>query len=142
MTNLAYKQSISEIEEVLYNWVSWLRTRKYYGCALPMNMLAQMQMDRRVLEPHDHKNDAMSASWNLVMSSAHNLEPENLLPFLYVYLREYRPAPVKAVAYELGIDRDTVYQRAHTVAPRYLYQAKKLHEINRKMQKEVAGYVD
>jgi heme/copper-type cytochrome/quinol oxidase subunit 1 len=140
--NLAYKEAHSELEEVIHNWVSWLRTRKYYGCALPMNILAQMQMDRRVLEPHDHKNDAMSASWNLVMSSSHALEPENFLPFMYVYLREYRPRPVKAMAYDLGIDRTTLYQRAHNAGPRYLYQAKKLLELNSKMQKEVAGYVD
>jgi hypothetical protein len=140
--NLAYKEAHSELEEVIHNWVSWLRTRKYYSAPIPENILAQMQMDRRSREPHDHKNDAMSASWNLVMSSAHTLEPENFLPFMYVYLREYRPAPVKAVAFELGIDRDTVYQRAHSVAPKYLYQAKKLHEINAKMRREVAGYVD
>jgi hypothetical protein len=140
--NLAHKQIYSELEEVIHNWISWLRTRKYYGAPVPQNILAQMQLDRRFREPHDHANDPMSASWNLVMSSSHALEPENFLPFLYVYLKEHRPAPVKALAYELGIDTDTVYQRAHNAAPRYLSQAKKLLELNSKLQKEVAGYVD
>jgi hypothetical protein len=132
----AHKVIYSELEEVLHNWVSWMRTRKYYAAPVPHNMLAGMMMDRAYREPHDHKNDAMSSAWNMVMSSSKELEPESYYPFLYVYLKEHRPAPVKALAYELGIDADTVYQRAHNAAPRYLRQAKHLHALNAKMVKD------
>lgn len=75
------------------------------------------------------------------MQRAYDVEPEYVRPFLYVYLKQYRPDPIKALAFELGIDGDTVYQRAHSVATKYYNQAQDLHDMNAKMQKEAEGFI-
>jgi DNA-directed RNA polymerase specialized sigma24 family protein len=130
----------SEIEELLYNWLYWLGTRRFYAPPLPPNILAMLQQEHgRNKEPPDARNDALAAAFNLVISEA----PDDYrLPFLYVYLRQLRPKPIKALAYDLNINQDTVYWRAHHVAPKYLSQTKSLAILNSQIQKEVEGYVD
>ena len=124
----------SHIEELLYNWVYWIQTRRFYAPPLPPNMLMLMQVDRRPSsEPPNARNNALCAAFNAVIMGA---EEGHRLPFLYVYLKQYRPEPVKTLAHKLGIDTDTVYQRAHNAAERYYTQALRLAEMNAEMLKE------
>ena len=114
----------SEIQELAHNWVNWINTRRFYCPPIPQNMLARMQVDRRPSkEPPNARNDALCSAFNTVMVGA---DPQYRLPFLYVYLKQYRPFPVKSLAAELGVDSDTIYYRAHFVAPRYFNQALKI----------------
>ena len=130
----------SDIEELLYNWLSWIQTRRFYAPPVPPNMLMLMQVDRRGLkEPPNARNDALSAAFNMVLQGA---DVGYRLPFLYVYLKQYRPTPIKTLAYELGIDADTVYQRAHVAAERYYNEAMKMVEIRAKFNKEVDDNTD
>lgn len=130
----------NDIEELLHNWIKWLSTRRFYTKTLSPNILAMLQVDRRPSrgEP-DGRNDPLCAAFNLIISEAQDSER---LPFLYVYLKAHRPRPIKALAFDLGIDSDTVYQRAHHAAPKYLSQAYKLQELHAKMQKEIEDYID
>jgi len=130
----------SELQELLYEWVKWLSTRKYYAQALPISVLASLQIERNPShgEP-DAPNNALCCAFNMVISIADDLDR---LPFLYVYLKESRPKPIKTLAYELGIDSDTVYYRAHNAGAKFLYQAKKLQQLNASMRKEVKGYTE
>jgi hypothetical protein len=129
-----------DIDELLYNWVYWLQTRRFYAPPVPPNMLMLMQVDRRGLkEPPNARNDAISAAFNIVLQGA---DVGYRLPFLYVYLKQFRPEPIKTLAFNLGIDRDTVYQRAHIAAENYYNQALKLADMNSKFSKEVDDNAD
>lgn len=130
----------SDIEELVTSWVGWMMTRRYYAPPLPPNILQLMQVDRRkAKEPPNARNDALCAAFNLIIQQA---EPIERLPFLYVFLKNYRPAPIKVLADELGIDTDTVYQRAHKAGAKFLAHAKQLAELNAQLRKEVEDYVD
>lgn len=130
----------SDIDELLYNWLAWIQTRRFYAPPVPPNMLMLMQVNRQAgKEPPNARNDAMSAAFNIVLQGA---EVGYRLPFLYVYLKQYRPVPIKTLAYELGIDTDTVYQRAHIAAERYYNQAIKLADMNSKLSKGVDDNTD
>jgi hypothetical protein len=132
-----------ELSELISNWVYWLSTRRFYAPALPLNILAILQKDDRPSrEPPNAFNDAMCAAFNLIIEGAIQKDPQHALPFLYVYLKDYRPGPVKELAYALKIDADTVYFRAHKVAPVYLDKAKELAEMSAKIHREVDGFVD
>lgn len=128
------------MQEILHDWAHWIATRRFYAPYMPMNILARLQGGSGLGREPNARNIPICAAWNLVMQQAHNAEPEHLLPFLYVYMKSYRPTPIKTLAFYLGIDGDTVYQRAHAAAPKYLRQARDLEELSAKMQKEVAGH--
>lgn len=132
---------MSELETLIDNWIEWLRTRRFYVPPLPQNILTVLaeQNSKVSRPPPSADNDALCAAFNLVITMAPDAER---LPFLYVYVKRLRPQPLKSLGRDLGIDRDTVYQRAHAAAPKYLSQAKSLRELNSKMQKEVDGFVD
>jgi len=129
----------SEIDELLQSWLVWLATRRYYAPKLPPNILAILSMPHGGKEPPNAANDALCAAFNLVISGSPDSER---LPFLYVYLKQRRPGPIKELAYQLNIDSDTVYHRAHKVAPMYLKQAKDLAIMNAMIHREVDGFVD
>jgi DNA-directed RNA polymerase specialized sigma24 family protein len=129
----------TEIDELLQSWVQWLRTRKFYAPPLPQNILEILKGSNSGKEPPNADNDALCAAFNLVIEGAPDGER---LPFLYVYLKQYRPNPIKTLAHDLGIDADTVYQRAHKVAPEYLSKAKLLAEMSAKIHREVDGFID
>lgn len=129
-----------DIDELLYNWLYWIQTRRFYAPPVPPNMLMLMQVNRQAgREPPNARNDALSAAFNIVLQGA---DVGYRLPFLYVYLKQYRPAPIKTLAYELGIDADTVYQRAHAAAERYYNEALKMADIRAKFSKEVDDNAD
>lgn len=129
----------SEIDDLLQSWLSWLNTRRFYAPKLPPNILAILSSQPSGKEPPNADNDALCAAFNLVISGAPD---DDRLPFLYVYLKAYRPGPIKELAYDLGIDSDTVYHRAHKVAPEYLKKAKDMAIMNAMIQREVDGFID
>ena len=130
----------SELQELLYNWVKWLSTRKYYAKALPLSVLASLQIERSPsLGEPDADNNALCCAFNMVISIADDIDR---LPFLYVYLKESRPKPIKTLAFDLGVDRDTIYYRAHNAGAKFLYQAKKLQQLNASMRNEIKGYAE
>lgn len=130
----------SEVEEVVMMWIGWLMTRRFYAPPVPPNILQLMQIDRRKSkEPPNARNDPLCAAFNLVIQQA---DPLERLPFLYVFLKDYRPAPIKVLADELGIDTDTVYQRAHKAGAKFLAQAKQLAELHSQLRREIEDYVD
>lgn len=128
----------SEIDELLHNWIEWIRTRRFYAPPMPPSILALLAKQSSG-EPPNAANDALCAAFNLVLQGAPESER---LPFLYVYLKQYRPGPIKELAYALGIDADTVYWRAHKAAPVYLAQAKQLAEMSAMIHREVDGFID
>lgn len=132
---------MTELESLIEAYIEWLRTRRFYAPPIPQNMLAMLAERNSKIqrEPPNANNDAMCAAFNLVISSAPDAER---LPFLYVYFKRIRPKPLKCLAADMGIDRDTVYQRAHAAAPKYLSQSKALADLNSKLQKEVEDFVD
>jgi hypothetical protein len=129
----------SEIEEMISNWLYWMATRRFYPPGMPPNILAVLSMPHHGKEPPNARNDALCAAFNLVITNSPN---DERLPFLYVYLKQHRPGPIKELAYDLGIDSDTVYQRAHKAANVFLAKAKELAIMNAQIQREVEDYVD
>jgi len=127
------------INELVYDWVAWLRTRRFYAPPMPPNMLLLLMEGRASGEVPNARNHPLCAAFNLVINEA---EAAERLPFLYVYLPEYRPKPVKSLAAELGIDRDTIYQRARTAAVKFYAQARRLEEMHTMIRREVEDYVD
>ncbi len=132
---------MTEIENLIDAWIDWSITRRFYAPPLPKNILAKLAEQNSAVsrEPPSANNDALCAAFNMIISIAPDAER---LPFLYVYVKRLRPKPIKCLAADMGIDRDTVYLRAHAAAPKYLSQAKALADLNAKMQKEVEDFVD
>lgn len=138
------KKIRSDLEELLKTWQSWLYTRNFYCAAMPKNILAQLmkEQNRRSGEPPNARNDALCAAWNMVMQNAHDVEPHMSIPFLWVYMKHYRPSPIKVLAADYGVNVDTIYWRAHSVAEKYYNKALELHKLNAQMQAEVAEDYD
>lgn len=130
-----------DITRLVWDWVEWLRTRRFYHAPLPPNMLALLAASpgRSMSGDPDAMNSAMCAAFNLVITSASD---SDRLPFLYVYLKAFRPKPIKALASDLGIDRDTIYWRARQAATKFRSQAIRLAELNASMRREIEDYLD
>ena len=127
------------IRDLALTWVAWTLTRRFFAPPIPINMLAKMQQDQsRSGEPPDAKLIPLCSAFNLVMQSA---APDERLPFLYVYLKEYRPKPIKTLAHDLGIDSDTVYWRAHDAAIKYFNMAHLIAEAHSKIVREVEDFI-
>lgn len=120
-------------------WLIWLNTRRFLGEAPQKNILvAMMERDKEKKPPPDALMSAEIAAFNLAVSA---LDYEHLLPFCAVYC-DYRPKPIKTLANEIGIARDTFYERAHETALKVNRTAIQLEVLNAQMQREVADYVD
>lgn len=113
-----------KVKQLVHDWVSWLYTRRFYAAPVPQNILVRMMEEHQLKgEPPNARNDALCSAFNKVMILAHATEPEYSIPFMYVYLKQFRPRKISALAIDLNIDSDTVYQRAHAAATRYYRQA-------------------
>lgn len=139
------QQKLQSLRDLLHNWVNWLYTRKFYAAPVPMNILVRMmeQNTPKSGEPPNARNDPLCSAWNLVIKGAQDTDDKAIfLPFMFVYFKEYRPYKISALALELGIDNDTVYQRAHSAAVRYYNQALQLQALHSQLQAEVEGYAE
>lgn len=146
LVNLTVKEiKIQKLNELLHMWVAWLFTRRFYAAPVPQNILARMmeQNTKIAKEPPNARNDALCCAWNLVIQDAkENEDSATFLPFMFVYFKAYRPYKISALAIELGIDSDTVYQRAHSAAIRYYNKALQLEVLHGQMQREIADLID
>lgn len=102
------------LKEMIYDWLEWLRTRRFYAPPPMINILARMQKLKELpKEPPDAKNSLRCQCLNLVIQ---NLSESERIFFLYVYLKTYRPSSISSLAKQLGVHKDTIYTKAHDVA--------------------------
>lgn len=131
-----------ELQELLYNWISWLFTRSFYGVALPENLMKNIKDNHLSTgEPPNAKNDALCCAFNLIITDALENDPDNALCFLYTYLKNYRPEPVKTLAARLGINSDTVYVRAEKWGTIYYNKAVEWQKLSAMIHREVGSAV-
>lgn len=137
MTETIDKESLKSF---VLDWTKWLFTRRFYAPPLPKNILEIMQHKPGInkVEPNA-ENSALCAAFNLVMTNAPDSER---LPFLYVYLKPYRPAPIKTLAHQMGVNSDTIYQRAHEAATKFYAKSLELEKLHEQLQKEIDGFID
>jgi hypothetical protein len=119
-------QKLTELRELVHDWVSWLYTRRFYAPYVPQNILVRMIEEHtfKTGEPPNARNSPLCSVFNKVLKLAAAEEPEHLIPFMYVYFPEYRPMKIQALAITMGINSDTVYERAHKAGQKYLRRAK------------------
>jgi len=119
------EQKLTQLRELLNDWIAWLYTRRFYAAPVPRNILVRMMEEHafKTGEPPNAKNSALCSAFNKVLILAHAREPEYLIPFMYVYLKQYRPQKIQALAITMELNTDTIYQRAGVAAIRYLNQA-------------------
>jgi len=130
--------------EVVYTlaqeWLIWLNSRRFLGQPMPKNILVMLaEKNLGGNPPPDGPMSAQMSAFNLAVNSI--TEDYRMVPFLTVYA-DYRPKPIKTLAADLGIARDTFYEKAHEAAAYVLRTARQLEELNASVQKEIAGFVD
>jgi len=103
--------------ETVYNlaseWVVWLDSKKFFGQAPSQNILSLLMKlgSRKFVDPDGCLSQEMSA----FNTAFHAQSSDHQIPFIVVYC-ELKTKPIKAIAYDLGIERATFYNRAHTAA--------------------------
>ena len=93
------------------DWLRWNHSKRFYAPADVKNTLAQFMPSPSRDAPNAPLSPELYA-FNLAVNSQ---DEKNLVPFIVVYC-DHRPKPVKWIAHELGISRDTFYVRAHKTA--------------------------
>ena len=119
------------------DWIRWLDTRRFFGPPEQKNILAILQGGGRSGDIPDADMAAEIAAFNLAVGS---LDQGYFVPFVVIYCG-YKPKPIKVMAYELGIDRSTFYDRGENAANQLQRTTKKLVETHRMMQRELIGFV-
>lgn len=113
-------------QELAQEWMKWHKSRRFFAPPAGKNVLAQF-MPSPTREAPDAPLSAELAAFNLAI---HSQDEQSLVPFVVVYC-EYRPKPIKWIAHELGISRDTFYTRAHKTAEYLVSMTKRLSEKTR-----------
>lgn len=128
-----------QVYQMAQDWLIWLKSRRFVGPPPQKNILVALaEKNKDKGEPPDGPMSAEIAAFNLAINA---LKAGYLVPFVAVYC-DYRPKPVKTLAYELGIQPPAFYERAHEAATKVMSDSIKLVEMNRMIHKEVEGYVD
>jgi hypothetical protein len=97
--------------QMAQEWVKWLDSRRFLGPPLQRNILAQFMPSKTGREP----NGPMSAELNAFNLAVSSLDVGEFVPFVVIYC-EIKIKPIKAIAADMGICRDTFYERAHCAA--------------------------
>jgi hypothetical protein len=97
--------------QMAQEWVKWLDSRRFLGPPLQRNILAQFMPSKTGREP----NGPMSAELNAFNLAVSSLDVGEFVPFVVIYC-EIKIKPIKAIAADMGIGRDTFYERAHCAA--------------------------
>ncbi len=79
-------------------------------------------MPSKTGEAPDAELSAELHAFNLALKAQ---EDENRVPFLVIYC-DLRKVPIKTLAHELGIHRDTFYTRAHKTAEHLVRMTQRL----------------
>lgn len=98
-----------------YDYPRWLYSRSKYAQQLPLNILAQF-MPSKSGEERDYPNDPFCAAFHLALMLEINRNLNSAICFMYIYFGKARPKPIKSLAYDLDISRETVNQWAHKSA--------------------------
>lgn len=95
------------------DWITWLDDRRFFGPPPKKSVLAMLiEKNRARGEAPDRPLNAEIAAFHVAVMG---LPVESFLPFIRVYCG-VPFVPVKTLAFEAGIGRDTYYDRAHTAA--------------------------
>jgi hypothetical protein len=120
------------------DWVRWLDTRRFLGKPDQKNILAQLQMRNKASRgAPDAPMSAEISAFNLAVTS---LPKERFVPFVVIYC-EYRPKPIKTIAYEFGIQAPAFYERAHLTALEVLKVTRQLVILNGHLRNEIKDYL-
>ena len=112
-----------ELSEIISSLPRWLYSKREYAPKMPINILAQFQPSKTKNE-RDYLLDPLLAQFYLAMLLRASSDPIKFECFGNVYFKQVRKAPIKTLAYKLGINHDTYYEWAHTTAESMLMLAK------------------
>jgi len=107
----------------------WLSSRRHYAQKLPMNILAQFQPSKTAPD-RDYENSPFCAAFYLSLMLEIDKDVRKATCFLYVFFSHARPKPIKWLAYEFGVNKDTINEWAHEAAERIF----KLARLNCQLQ--------
>jgi hypothetical protein len=82
---------------------------------LPVNILAQYQPSRNAPD-RDYENSPFCAAFYLALLLEISKDVQRATCFLYVFFPRARPRPVKSLAFDFNINKDTVNEWAHEAA--------------------------
>lgn len=108
-------------QQLASDWMNWYRSKRFFAPPGQKNILAQF-MPSKIKDAPDAELSQELHAFNLALTAQ---EDQNLVPFIVVYC-DYRPKPVKWIAHELGISRETFYTRAHKTAEHLVTMTKRL----------------
>jgi hypothetical protein len=103
-----------ELGAYCQEWAFWARTRRYLAPPVPPSIMAKLQVtDRGDWEP-DGPMSADLSFFNMALHRIADDDPEGGACFALFYF--HRAKNIKALAYDLGIGRQTFYDRMHRFA--------------------------
>ena len=106
-------------QNLAYDWLKWLSTRRFFGPPPQKHILALMQQQGL-------SGETLDAPLSIEMPAFHNavnaLPDNHGRPFLKIYCGFPEGVPVKTLAYSEGIGLRTYYDRAEKAASDVLKQ--------------------
>lgn len=108
-------QRNEEAQQLAYDWVRWMNTRRFLAPNVPPSFLAMMDKQRASGGEPDGPMSPQMPAFNAAIMALFGQKPELAFPFLKVYCG-VPSGPVKTLAGNIGVSRDTYYDRAHTGA--------------------------
>lgn len=111
-----------EVKNLCEEYLIWLWSRRNYTPPPQINILQQFQPSKTVV-PKDHKNSPLMAAFHRAILAAYDRDPKKTQCFAFVLFPQARPKPIKWLAWKLGINKDTVNEWGHQIAPSILSTA-------------------
>jgi len=105
-------QKNEHAQELAYQWVRWLNSRRFLAPPIPPSMLALLGQDRGTGEEPDGPMASEMPAFNAGVMALISQKPDLAFPFLKVYCGVPR-GPVKTMAGNKGISPKTYYELAH-----------------------------
>lgn len=106
-----------------WDYPRWLYSRSKYAQQLPLNILAQFMPSKSSIE-RDYENSQFCAAFHLALMFEIDRDIKKATCFLYVFFPRAKPAPLKTLAYDYGIHRETAFEWAHQTAENIFRLAK------------------
>ena len=99
-----------QAQSLAYEWLDWLQTRSFFGPPPSKSLLAMMSdKSKPSRQPPNARLSAEIAAFHVAVCG---LPDELGAPFIRIYCK-WPEQPVKTLAFDVGINQDTYYDRAH-----------------------------
>lgn len=116
------EKSNQKIHDFCEEHARWIESKRFFARPTPLNILAQFQPSKSK-EPPDAELSPLHSFFHCSMLLWKDQDARAFVCFVNVYFPWARIKPMKALAHDLGINRDTAYDLANRTAESIYWQA-------------------